>query len=142
MLSVLILGWIPLCFQLYDEDPTKSGSRLCGCNSGPELKCTWLEEIEKKPCNTDSAFYRLAVSLSLTFTDFSLLPATPPHSTWPTGASVSATPASSSAPRTTTPRGARKTGRFQVRFVWSWATIFYCIVLRLVTKIYFSTCNS
>ena len=44
--------------QLYDDDPTKSGSRLCGCNQGPELKCTWLEEIEKKPCNTDSAFYR------------------------------------------------------------------------------------
>ena len=45
-------------WQLYDDDPTKSGSRLCGCNAGPELKCTWLEEIEKKPCNTDSAFYR------------------------------------------------------------------------------------
>ena len=44
--------------QLYDADPTNSGSRLCGCNAGPELKCTWLEEIEKKPCNTDSAFYR------------------------------------------------------------------------------------
>ena len=44
--------------QLYDDDPTKSGSRLCGCNAGPELKCTWLEEIEKKPCNTESAFYR------------------------------------------------------------------------------------
>ena len=45
-------------WQLYDDDPTKSGSRLCGCNAGPELKCTWLEEIEKKPCNTESAFYR------------------------------------------------------------------------------------
>ena len=45
-------------WQLYDEDVGKSGSRLCGCNAGPELKCTWLEEIEKKPCNTDSAFYR------------------------------------------------------------------------------------
>ena len=40
--------------QLYDEDVGKSGSRLCGCNAGPELKCTWLEEIEKKPCNTDT----------------------------------------------------------------------------------------
>ena len=47
-------------WQLYDDDPTKSGSRLCGCNAGPELKCTWLEEIEKKPCNTESAFYRWA----------------------------------------------------------------------------------
>ena len=48
--------------QLYDDDPTKSGSRLCGCNAGPELKCTWLEEIEKKPCNTESAFYRWATT--------------------------------------------------------------------------------
>merc|ERR1719410_2837866 len=53
--------------RLYDEDPTKSGSRLCGCNSGPELKCTWLEEIEKKPCNTDSAFYSHASPFYLAY---------------------------------------------------------------------------
>jgi len=53
--------------RLYDDDPTKSGSRLCGCNSGPELKCTWLEEIEKKPCNTDSAFYSHASPFYLAY---------------------------------------------------------------------------
>jgi len=53
--------------RLYDEDPTKSGSRLCGCNSGPELKCTWLEEIEKKPCNTESAFYSHASPFYLAY---------------------------------------------------------------------------
>ena len=26
--------------------------------AGSELQCTFLEEIERKPCNTDSAFYR------------------------------------------------------------------------------------
>ena len=54
---------IQFFFKLYDEDVGKSGSRLCGCNAGPELKCTWLEEIEKKPCNTDSAFYRFGLHL-------------------------------------------------------------------------------
>merc|ERR1711892_956119 len=52
---------------LYDEDVGKSGSRLCGCNAGPELKCTWLEEIEKKPCNTDSAFYSHASPFYLAY---------------------------------------------------------------------------
>ena len=72
----------------------------------------------------------ISVSICLihSYSDISLVTATPPLSTWPTEASVSATPASSSAPRTTTPRGARKTGRSQVRFVWSVrASIFYCI---------------
>jgi len=53
--------------RLYDEDVGKSGSRLCGCNAGPELKCTWLEEIEKKPCNTDSAFYSHASPFYLAY---------------------------------------------------------------------------
>jgi len=53
--------------RLYDADPTNSGSRLCGCNAGPELKCTWLEEIEKKPCNTDSAFYSHASPFYLAY---------------------------------------------------------------------------
>jgi len=53
--------------KLYDDDPTKSGSRLCGCNAGPELKCTWLEEIEKKPCNTESAFYSHASPFYLAY---------------------------------------------------------------------------
>jgi len=53
--------------RLYDDDPTKSGSRLCGCNAGPELKCTWLEEIEKKPCNTESAFYSHASPFYLAY---------------------------------------------------------------------------
>ena len=57
MNKLRIIG-LKVDLQLYDEDVGKSGSRLCGCNAGPELKCTWLEEIEKKPCNTDSAFYR------------------------------------------------------------------------------------
>lgn len=59
--------FISLLPQLYDDDPTKSGSRLCGCNQGPELKCTWLEEIEKKPCNTDSAFYSHASPFYLAY---------------------------------------------------------------------------
>jgi len=53
--------------RLYDEDVGKSGSRLCGCNAGPELKCTWLEEIEKKPCNTESAFYSHASPFYLAY---------------------------------------------------------------------------
>ena len=47
-----------------------------------------------------------------------IIAATRHHFTWHTGASASATPESSSAPRTTTLKAARKTGRSQVRFVW------------------------
>lgn len=41
--------------RLYQDD--KEGSKLCGCKAGSQLQCTFLEEIERKPCNTDSAFY-------------------------------------------------------------------------------------
>jgi len=53
--------------RLYNEDVGKSGSHLCGCNPGPELKCTALEEIEKKPCNTESAFYSHASPFYLAY---------------------------------------------------------------------------
>lgn len=51
--------------RLYQDD--KEGSQLCGCKSGSQLQCTFLEEIERKPCNTDSAFYSHASPFYLAY---------------------------------------------------------------------------
>lgn len=51
--------------RLYQE--SKEGSQLCGCKAGSELQCTFLEEIERKPCNTDSAFYSHASPFYLAY---------------------------------------------------------------------------
>jgi len=51
--------------RLYQDD--KEGSQLCGCKAGSQLQCTYLEEIERKPCNTESAFYSHASPFYLAY---------------------------------------------------------------------------
>merc|ERR1719430_2196826 len=51
--------------RLYQDD--KEGSQLCGCKTGSVLQCTFLEEIERKPCNTESAFYSHASPFYLAY---------------------------------------------------------------------------
>jgi len=52
--------------------PNKAGSHLCNCKSNPEGPgskhfCTYLQEIEKKPCNTGMAFYSHASPFYLAY---------------------------------------------------------------------------
>jgi len=51
--------------RLYQDD--REGSQLCGCKANSQLQCTYLEEIEKKPCNTESAFYSHASPFYLAY---------------------------------------------------------------------------
>ena len=82
-------------------------------STGPPLSKDW--------CRNAKCLSRIVVKISIQIFSLFLnliIAATRHHFTWHTGASASATPESSSAPRTTTLREARKTGRSQVRFVW------------------------